>query len=168
MEWFVNFGYVGLFIGTFIAGTVFPLSSELVLFGVLVAGCNPWVCLIIATLGNALGSMVSFGLGWLGKWEWLEKLFGVKKEKIEKQKGFVEKYGIWAALFSWAPVIGTVSVITLGFYKTRPVRTALLILLGCFIRFAFWIVLYVIYSDRLIQWYMNRKGKNTLSMAFAS
>lgn len=158
MDNLINLGYLGLFLGTFIAGTVFPLSSELVLFGVLLAGGNPWACLIIATIGNTSGSLLSFGLGWLGKWNWLEKLFGIKREKIEQQKEYVEKYGIWAALFSWAPIIGTVNVIALGFYKTRPVRTALLILLGCFIRFAFWIVLYLIYSDKLIEWYMNRKS----------
>lgn len=157
MDWLIHLGYVGLFLGTLIAGTVFPLSSELVLFSILLSGGNPWICLMVATCGNALGAMISFGLGWLGKWAWLEKWFGVKRETIEKQQQYVEKYGIWIALFSWAPIVGTAGVIALGFYKTRPLRTALLILLGCFIRFAFWIILYVIYSDRLIEWYMNNR-----------
>ena len=123
------------------AGTIVPLSSDLVMIAILLTGANPLICLVVATAGNGIGSLVSFGMGWLGKWEWLEKWFKVKREKIEQQRVYVEKYGIWLALFSWVPFVGDVGIIALGFYKTSPWRTALLIFIGCFVRFSFWIIL---------------------------
>ncbi len=142
MEWLINLGYLGLFLGSALAGSVFPLSSDVLLIGVLVAGGNPWICLIVATLGNWLGGMTSYGIGWLGKWEWMERWFKVKREKLEKQKTMVDKYGVWLALFSWAPFIGNLSVMALGFYKIRPKLTAVLVLIGCFVRFSVWILIY--------------------------
>lgn len=156
MDWLVNLGYIGLFLGALLAGTVLPLSSDVLLLGVLTAGGNVWISLVAATLGNWLGGMTSYGLGWLGKWEWLERWFNVKKEKLLKQKTFICKYGVWIALFSWFPLIGTVSVIGLGFYKINPKLTTILLLIGCFIRFMVWIVLYELYADRFIEWIINK------------
>lgn len=70
MEWLLNLGYVGLFAGSFIAATVVPFSSDVLLLGMLAAGGNVWLCVLVATLGNWLGGLTSYWLGWLGKWEW--------------------------------------------------------------------------------------------------
>lgn len=142
MDWLLNLGYLGLFLGTFLAGTVIPLSSDVLMIGILAAGADPWICLLVATAGNWLGAMLSYGLGWFAKWKWLEKWFKVKPETLEKQKVKIDKYGVWLAFFSWAPVVGTVSMIGLGFYKVRPRLTALLTLAGCFVRFLFWTLLH--------------------------
>ena len=75
MDWLIDLGYVGLFIGPFVAGTVLPLSSDVLLVGLLAAGGDPIACLVVATLGNWLGAMTSYVLGWYAKWEWLEKYF---------------------------------------------------------------------------------------------
>ena len=40
--------------------------------GMLLAGGNPWLCFVLATAGNGLGSVTSYGLGYLGKWQWIE------------------------------------------------------------------------------------------------
>lgn len=145
MGWFINLGYFGLFIGTLLAGTVLPLSSDVLLIGLLAAGANPWICLVVATAGNSLGGMVSYAMGWFAKWEWLEKWFKIKEESLVKQKEKINKYGVWLAFFSWAPFVGTLSVIALGFYKVKPKLTAILILAGCFVRFLFWILLNFIF-----------------------
>lgn len=143
MDWLINLGYWGLFIGSFLAGTVFPLNSDILMIGILNLGGNPWICLAAATSGNWLGSMLSYGIGWLGKWEWLSKWFKIEKSKLDKQKKVIDKYGVFIALFSWFPIVGTLSVITLGFYKVKPKTTALFILIGCFIRFLLWTLLYL-------------------------
>ena len=67
MDWLIDLGYAGLFIGTFVAGTVLPLSSDVLLIGLLAAGGNPIACLVVATLGNWLGAMTSYYLGWYAK-----------------------------------------------------------------------------------------------------
>jgi membrane protein YqaA with SNARE-associated domain len=152
MEWLANLGYFGLFLGTFLSGTVFPLNSDILLIAVLTLGGDPWLCMLFAIAGNWSGVMTSYLLGWIGKWEWLEKYFNVKPEKIEKQKQYVEKYGVWIALVPFIPVIGTVGMIALGFYKTKPKTTALLLLTGCFLRFFLWTVLYVNFGGTFIEW----------------
>ena len=73
MEYLQDLGYIGLFIGCFLAATVIPFSAEFLLIGALVAGCNPLVTYVVATVGNSSGSLTSYFMGYLGKWEWIEK-----------------------------------------------------------------------------------------------
>jgi len=55
MEFLIAYGYIGVFIASFLAATILPFSSEVVLTGVLLAGSAYWPCMIAATLGNFLG-----------------------------------------------------------------------------------------------------------------
>ena len=55
MDWLLNLGYLGLFLGTFLAGTVLPLSSDILLVGMLAAKADPLICLPVAAVGNWLG-----------------------------------------------------------------------------------------------------------------
>jgi len=142
LEWLMNLGYVGLFIGAFLAATVIPFSSDVMMVGLLVAGGDPVICVVVATVGNWLGGLSSYGLGYLGKWEWLEKWFKVKPETLEKQKARVDRYGSALALLSWLPAIGDVFAIALGFYKTDFKKTALWMLVGKGARFVLWAVLF--------------------------
>lgn len=142
MDWLLNLGYFGLFVGTFLAGTVLPLSSDVLFIGMLTLGANFWICLILAATGNTLGALVSYAMGWFAKWEWLNKWFRVKRESLVKQKRKINKYGVWLAFFSWAPLVGTLAMIALGFYKVRPRLTAILAFSGSIIRFVFWIIIY--------------------------
>lgn len=135
-------GLLGLFIGTFLAATVIPFSSDVLYFAVLASTGNPWGCLVWGTLGNWLGSVVTYWIGWLGKWEWIEKWFRVKPETLEKQKRAIDRYGVWLALLAWVPFIGDVIAIALGFYRTRPLMTILLLLVGKFARFLVWNLVY--------------------------
>lgn len=72
MEFLIEYGYIGVFIASFLAATILPFSSEVVLTGVLLAGSSYWPCMIAATLGNFLGGMSCYWLGMLGKVEWIE------------------------------------------------------------------------------------------------
>lgn len=131
-------GLLGLFIGTFLAATVMPFSSDAMYIAVLLATKKPVECLVIGTLGNWLGGVTTYFLGRLAKWEWLEKAFKVKRETLDKQKKLIDKYGVWIALISWVPVIGDVVCLALGFYKSPAVWTMFLLLVGKFGRFAIW------------------------------
>ena len=75
MDSLIDLGYWGLFIGSFLASTIVPFSADLLLIGVLALGGNVWGCLLIATVGNWLGGLTSYWIGWLGKWKWLERWF---------------------------------------------------------------------------------------------
>ena len=58
MDWLLNLGYLGLFLGTFLAGTVLPLSSDILLVGMLAAKAAPLICLPVAAVGNWLGRQI--------------------------------------------------------------------------------------------------------------
>lgn len=150
MEFLQDYGLLGLFAGSFLASTVVPFSSDLLLVGVLVAGIDPWSSFFVATAGNWLGSLTSYWLGRLGKWEWIEKMFGVTKERLETQKEKVDRYGSLLALLSWLPFIGDVFSIALGFYRTDFIKTSLFMLAGKALRFAVWVLLFLEFGERIL------------------
>ena len=151
-DWLIHLGYWGLFLGSFLASTIIPFSADILLVGVLAIGGDPWVSLVVATLGNWLGGMTSYGIGWLGKWEWIEKWFKVSKEKLLAQKEVISKWGALLALFAWLPIVGDVFAIGLGFYKVKPGWSALFMLIGRFARFLIWILLYLQWGEQFIDW----------------
>ena len=71
MNW-IELGYLGLFLVCFLAATVIPIASEAVLLGMLALGYHPMGCLVVATVGNSLGSYLNFGISYIGKPEWLK------------------------------------------------------------------------------------------------
>ncbi len=134
-------GLWGLFVGTFLAATVIPFSADVLYITALQMTSDPWACLAVAVAGNWLGNLTTFGLGWMGRWDWIERLFKIDREKLEKQKVYIDKYGIWLALISWVPFVGDLFSIALGFYKTNPWLTAFLFLVGRTLRFLVWTLL---------------------------
>ena len=63
MDIFNGFGLWGLGISAFLAATILPLSSELVLSSLLITNESPIALLIVATIGNVTGSTVNYVLG---------------------------------------------------------------------------------------------------------
>ncbi len=150
MELLGNYGYLGLFLGTFLAATILPFSSEILIIAILAAGYDPVMSAVVATVGNWLGSLSSYWLGWLGKWDWLEKWFKIKQETLEKQKKYIDRYKSFIAFFSWAPVVGDVLSVGLGFYKISFLKCAFWMLFGKAVRFAAWSLLYYYYGEAFI------------------
>jgi membrane protein YqaA with SNARE-associated domain len=130
-----NWGLWGLFLGSFLASTILPFSSEALFIGAVAMGNSIWLCVFIAALGNSLGGVVSFYLGRLGKWEWLEKYFKISKEKIEKSKEKIEKYKEIAAFFAWLPFIGDIIAVGLGFMRFSAFKSILYMTIGRLVRF---------------------------------
>lgn len=143
MESLLEYGYIGLFIGSFLAATLVPFSSDFLLVGMLLAGGDVVTTVIVATAGNWLGGLTSYWVGYVGKWQWIEKWFRVKHETLIKQKFRVDRYKSGLALLTWLPIVGDVFALALGFYKTDFKSTAVLMLVGKGARFVFWAVLYV-------------------------
>lgn len=137
-----DWGYIGLFIGSFVAATVVPFSSDVLLVGILMAGGDPVMSLISATAGNWLGGLTSFAIGWAGRWEWIEKWFRVKRETLERQKSKVDRYGALLAFMTWLPFIGDIFAIAVGFYRLNPWKCSVYMLLGKASRFLIWTILF--------------------------
>ena len=138
-------GYLGLFVGSFLAATVVPFSADVLLVGLLIAGGSPTLTILVATLGNWLGGLTSYAIGRIGKWEWIERLH-VSRESLEKQKSRIDRYGAVVALLTWVPFIGDVFAVALGFYRVRFVPMAFWMLVGKCGRFVTWYLLYIIFK----------------------
>ncbi len=142
MEGLIEYGYIGLFAGAFLAATIFPFSSDILLVAMLAAGGQPVTTIVVATAGNWLGGLTSYGVGYLGKTEWLERWFRIKPETVYRYKERVERWGTWLALLTWVPFIGDVFAVVLGFFKARFWPSAWWMLVGKCGRFVAWSVIY--------------------------
>lgn len=119
---------LSLFASSFLAATLLPGGSEAVLFGVLRAYPDAlWSALGIATLGNTLGGMVSFGMGWL-----LPQTQQLKH--VEK----LRRYGTPALLLAWAPLIGDALCLAAGWLRLNWWQAALFMAIGKFARY--WLI----------------------------
>ena len=135
MEFLIEYGYIGVFIASFLAATVLPFSSEVVLTGVLLAGATYWPCMIAATLGNFLGGMSCYWLGMLGKVEWIEKYLRIKKSSLDKTQKFLQGKGALMAFFVFLPAGGDLIIVTLGLMRANVLITNLSMLAGKFLRY---------------------------------
>ena len=136
IELLIQYGYWGMFIAAFIAGSVFPFSSEAVMAGLQLAGLNPMSLLIWGTLGNVAGSMFNYWIGSLGKMEWIEKYFKVDQKQMDKATRFIHGRGSWMALFSFLPVIGDAILIVLGLMRANIWIVAVSMTVGKLLRYA--------------------------------
>ncbi|CCZ70001.1 sNARE associated Golgi protein-like protein [Bacteroides sp. CAG:702] len=114
-----DWGYIGMFISAFLAGTVLPFSSEAVLLACVGLGLDPVWSTIATTSGNALGGITCYWIGHLGKMEWIEKYLKVDKKQMDRAERFIRGRGSWMALFSFLPVIGDAILIVLGWMRAN-------------------------------------------------
>lgn len=140
---FENLGLIGLFLGNFLAATIVPFSSDALYVAVLATMERPLACFLAATIGNWLGSVVTYYCGRLAKLEWLHKWFKVDILTIERHKNKVDRYGVWLALAAWVPFVGDIFVLALGFYRTPQVQTHIFLLIGKALRFLVWTLLFL-------------------------
>lgn len=132
----MSFGYGGMAVAAFIAGSVFPFSSETVLAGLLLAGLRPFPLLIAASVGNILGSAFNYWIGTFGRLEWIEKYLHVSEDKVEKTKAWLGGKGAWMGFFCFLPFLGSALSVTLGYMRANPYITMLSISIGKVIRYA--------------------------------
>lgn len=136
IEILTNYGYVGMLISAFLAGSIFPLSSEVVMLALLAAGLDPWQLVIYGTIGNVLGSMLNYGIGMLGRIDWIEKYLHVNKKELDRAKHFMAGRGAWMGFFSLLPVIGEGITIVLGLMRSNVAITVISVIIGKFLRYA--------------------------------
>lgn len=131
----IGFEIGGLFTSAFISSTLAPGGSEAVLAYMVAAGhYQVELLIIVATLGNTLGAMTTWGLGVLAakKFPAAELL----SENKQKALDILRTKGIWALFFTWLPVVGDVLCFAGGWLKLPFFQACLIILLGKFGRYA--------------------------------
>ena len=135
LDGLADYGYLGLFLASFLAATVLPFSSEVVFAALISAGMDTWGCILSATLGNALGGATCYWVGRIGKTEWLEKYFKIKEAKIVRMQEWLEGKGAVMGFLGFLPVVGDVILVALGFMRANVPVTLLSMTLGKFARY---------------------------------
>lgn len=107
--------YLSLFAISFVAATLIPAQSEVVLLGLLMTGSYPaWTLLLVASAGNVLGSCANWLIGlFLTRFEG-KKWFPVKRQDLRKTEAWYHRYGRWSLLLSWVPIVGDPLTIVAG------------------------------------------------------
>jgi len=131
----ISYGYWGMLVTAFVAGSFFPFSSEAVMTGLLAAGLDPWGLIIYGTIGNVLGSCFNYTVGRMGKLEWIEKYLHVSKESMEKATRFMGGRGAWMGFFAFLPVLGSAITIVLGLMRANIPISLVSITIGKFLRY---------------------------------
>jgi membrane protein YqaA with SNARE-associated domain len=147
LDWLVEYGYVGLFIASFLAATILPFGSEFVFVTLIAFGLDPWTCVIVASVGNWLGGMTNYYLGKLGKTEWIEKYLKVKKEKIDKIQQWLDGKGAAMAFFSFLPAVGDIIAIALGYMRANIYIVNISMFSGKFLRYVL-----IMYGVNWVMW----------------
>lgn len=135
MDFCRDYGYFGMCFISFLSGTVFPFSSDVLLVFFLGVGLNRPLLLLSATVGNTLGSLTCYYLGGVAKQGWLSKYFKVSQEKAQKAGVYIRKYGYWAAFFSFLPIVGEAIVIVLGNMRVSWWKVLVAMVIGKFLRY---------------------------------
>lgn len=135
--------YWGLFIGCLLSATIIPFASEALFIAVLYSGADPFYTLLLATMGNFAGSVITYFMGYLANFNRLSGWFGLTNEKVHKSKMYVDKYGYWASTLTWLPIIGDPITLALGFFR---VNFRLILPLILIVKCARYYVLYLFIS----------------------
>ncbi len=119
--------YVGLFLSALLAATLIPAQSEAVLAALLLNGSYSVAgLLLIASLGNILGSVVNFALGWFAVGFADREWFPASARAMERARRQYESWGRWSLLLSWVPIIGDPITVVAGLLR-EPLWSFLLL-----------------------------------------
>ncbi|MBT4922739.1 MAG: DedA family protein [Rickettsiales bacterium] len=132
-----------LFTSSFIAATIFPAGSELVLAGLAKLGNHhPMLLLIIATIGNVLGAITNWFIGLKLLYFKDKKYFPLSPKTLEGATKLYQKFGLWSLLFAWLPIIGDPLTLIAGIFKTKFLPFIFLVTIGKALRYYFiiWLI----------------------------
>lgn len=135
LDFLSQYGYWGMLIAAFLAGSFFPFSSEAVMLGFMAAGLDNWPLIIYGTIGNVLGSLFNYGVGHLGRLDWVERYLHVKKKDLDKAQRFMTGRGAWMGFFAFLPILGSAITIMLGFMRSNFIISMLSITIGKLLRY---------------------------------
>ena len=134
ISFIINYGYLNLFVLSFLASTVLPIGSEALVVALIYQGFSPFTVILVATLGNYFGSCTTYYLGLKGG-PVLEKYLSPSPKQLEKSERLFKKYGIYTLLFTWIPGIGDAITMVAGLMHLSFRSFSILVFLGKFGRY---------------------------------
>lgn len=129
-------GYVLLFISGFLAATLLPASSELLLLTLYQQGYQPVILWLVASAGNTLGSCVNWWLGVRLRVFSSKRWFPFSAKSLARAEQFFQRFGLISLLFAWLPIVGDPLTLIAGVLRVRFRFFLALVLLGKAARYA--------------------------------
>lgn len=131
-EWMISLGMGGMFLSAFLAGTIIPFNSEIVLMALVAAGLDAFWLLAVATVGNSIGGATTYFIGRAaGRKRPNEELAGRKGRAVDT----VRRWGVPLAALGWLPLWGNVFLFVLGWIGARTWAVMVLMTAGKWARY---------------------------------
>ena len=130
----LNYGYVGLFISSFLASTILPFGSEGIIILLVSQGFNAMAVVMIASIGNFFVACTSYYFGFMGR-GYMEKYLRIDQHDLETAEKYFSTYGSYVLLFTWVPLIGDAITVTGGLLRLKFTTFAVLVFVGKFLRY---------------------------------
>ena len=129
--------YLAVFASAFLAATILPAASEVVLVGSsAVEGANITALLAVASVGNTLGSVVNFLVGrFLLRWR-ERRWFPIGAAALERATAWFARFGVWSLLLAWLPIVGDPLTLVAGVLRVNFWLFVALVALGKTARYA--------------------------------
>lgn len=141
-------GYLLLFSSSFLAATILPFYSEVVLFALIRQGEPVGMLIAVATVGNTLGAAVNWALGRYLLHFKDRKWFYFKDHQIARMQNWFNRYGVWTLLLAWMPLGGDALTFIAGVMRVRLSLFLVLVGIGKSLRY-----IGVVYLTQLsMQW----------------
>lgn len=137
IDFLQDYGYWGMLLLSFLSGSVIPIASEALFVVLLGVGLNAMWLIVVATVGNTLGGITCFMLGYLTDKQTVQRVFSISDKKMERADSLIQKYGYWAAVLSFMPIIGEAILVALGIMRVDKYKVAIVMAIGKFARYAF-------------------------------
>jgi membrane protein YqaA with SNARE-associated domain len=135
IEFFKDYGYWGMGILSFLSGSIVPIASEVLLVFFLNLGLNAVSLTLVATLGNTLGGITCFMIGYLTNKATVQRLFRISDRRMKRADMMIQKYGFWTAALSFVPVIGEALLVALGIMRVDKYKVMSVMAFGKFVRY---------------------------------
>lgn len=130
--------YISMFVIAFLAASIFPAQSEILLVTLLLSGAHSTATLLVsATAGNTLGSMLNWAMGRFLSHYRDRSWFPLKLELFDRAAGWYNRWGIWSLLLSWAPFVGDPLTVVAGVLRADIWRFTAVVLVAKAGRYAF-------------------------------
>ena len=130
-----NLGILGLFLISFIASSLYPLGSEVFVAMFIKLGYDKYLVLLVATLGNTLGTLSTYAIGYFGTNLILHSRFKENIKKAIKYVNITKKFGSLCAFFTFLTIIGDIFALALGVTRCNLAKMIIFVTLGKTLRY---------------------------------
>ena len=133
-------GYAGLLATSFLAATLLPLSSEALIVAMAAGGFAPGGLLLVATVGNVLGSVANYLAGRLGRRFFMARRSQRPSRHLARAEHIFGRWGSPALLFAWTPFIGDPLTVVAGVLRVALPVFLFWVTMGKCLRYALLLV----------------------------